>query len=212
LKRYDGQGGWIGVSAGSLGSGTKFRHVAVNSAGSVWAIATLPNKVQQIVRYEGDIASGTGDWKTAPIVPWPVDNSEFVDIAVGRRSSGELLVWGPEPRVSYDSDTRFGEWDEQLKDWARPVPQMTGIEPREPTPDGVPVRFSPERLRYGLVGKCVSIGDDGTAVRVVNNTAYRLDGATWTPLPGQVIDVSVVTKTNMWAVDRDNDICSTTPF
>jgi hypothetical protein len=217
LKRYDGQGNWIGVSAGSLGNGTKFTHVAVNSAGSVWAQArhqvTGPDKVtqfhvRQIVRYEGDIASGTGDWKAAPIDPRLDVNSQSADIAVGRRSSeGPPLIWGSAPTSTYDSNPIFGEWNEQRNEWGR-VPQFPHIE----SSVGNPPQFSPERLRYGLVGKCVSIGDDGTVVRVADKTAYRLDGATWTPLPGQVIDVSVVTKTNMWAVDLDNDICSTSPY
>jgi len=212
LKRYDGQGRWIGVSAGSLGSGTTFTHVAVNSAGSVWAQAVLPDKVRQIVRYEGDIASGTGDWKVAPIVPWADGNYQSPDIAVGRRSSGGPLVWGSVPTLIYDCNPFFAEWNEQRNEWGR-VPQFSRVVSSVGDGSvGNPIRRSEEGLRYGLVGKCISIGDDGTVVRVANNTAYRLDGATWTPLPGQVIDVAVVTKTNMWAVDRDNDICSTSPF
>jgi hypothetical protein len=216
LKRYDAQGRrWIDVSPGSLGSGTKFTHIAVNSAGYVWAHAMLKDKdgrlFEQVVRYEGDIALGGGDWKTAPIVPW-TDGGRSPDIAVGRRSSGGPLVWGSAPVSYYAANAQFAEWNEQQEAWGR-APKFFHVE--SSLGDGTvgnPIRPGPEMDRYQLVGKCVSIGDDGTVVGVGIDTAYRLDGTTWTPLPGQVIDVSVVTRTNMWAVDRDKDICSTDPF
>src|SRR5262249_2906725 len=72
-----------------------------------------------------------------------------------------------------------------------------------------------QRFRWARYGKSVSVGDDGTIVGLFAYRAYRYDGTDpwtstdWTPLLGVWIDVSVVSKSNMWGVDRKGDIYST---
>jgi hypothetical protein len=200
LKRYDRQTqSWINVSTGSLASGTKLGLVAVDPVGSVWAIAALPNSMQQIVRSEGDIIAGTGDWK---VVPGPAGfdtDRTFLDLAVGRRN-GEPWIW-----VTYIKKTIWSEsnWETQNPN---PVDLFSSNDLGKRWTGWItPAYFkvhSPiwkEKQRYLLAGKCVSVSDDGTVVTLFKDSAWRFDGSTWTQLPGQFIDVSVISKTNMWA-------------
>jgi hypothetical protein len=59
----------------------------------------------------------------------------------------------------------------------------------------------------------ITVGDDGTVVRLDSEGGlYRLDGgSTWTklPQPGPLKSISVVSKTNMWAVGTNGEIYST---
>jgi hypothetical protein len=221
LKRYDRQTkSWINVSTGSLASGTKLGLVAVDPGGSVWAIAALPNSRprQQIVRYEGDIIAGTGDWKVVPTTsfnssagdqffgPRNFDRPPFLDLAVGRRN-GKPWIW-----VTHANSTIWSENNMESQPLDFFASNDLGMSwHRQRIPPGVlsaPTVWK-EKERYLLVGKCVSVSDDGTVVRVFKDSAYRFDGSTWTQLPGQFFDVSVISKTNMWAADFGRRIRST---
>jgi hypothetical protein len=234
LKRYDRQTqSWNNVSTGSLdgryGFGTKLGLVAVGPGGSVWAIAAPPQWTQQIVRYEGDIIAGTGDWKVVPAPPGlemgPAPLRRFLDLAVGRRN-GEPWIWvahaatnvfEPTGGDAMEPPIDFFASNDQGKTWDTvqriPPGVLSGPTVRHPSTYWVSPGIAPpamtEAERYRTVCKCVSVGDDGTAVRVFKDSAYRFDGSTWTRLPGQFFDVSVISRTNMWAADFSRGIRST---
>jgi matrixin len=207
LKRYDQRNrSWIRVSTGRLGSGTKFGFVTVGPGGSVWAIANrAKSSVQEIVRYDGDIISGTGDWTVVPFASDVGRDTTFLDLAVGRRN-GKPWIWVtlPTHKSAINSDDSwsrpldFAASNDEGQTWSKVQP-ITNVQ----------LGDTSEKKRYLLVGKCVSVGDDGTAVRVFKDSAYRFDGSTWIQLPGQFSDVSVISKNNMWAVDYYLKILST---
>jgi Matrixin len=222
LKRYDySTQQWISVHKGSLDSGYKFRHVAVGGTkgkGSVWAIAskrpdlesTNPHPNLEIVRYNGDIVLGNGDWEVVGSGWGPM-----LDLDVGRWSNGSLAVCGTPvsdwpTRFDLPMTRRFYEYVEANRAWWQA--SFKGIPPDDSTVDA-----TLELDRYNKAnGKCISVGDDGTIVAMVADRAFRWydSGAapSWTELgrPGmRWVDISVVNKERMWGIDQQHDIFST---
>jgi hypothetical protein len=141
-------------------------------------------------------------------VPFASDvgrDTTFLDLAVGRRN-GKPWIWVtlPTHKSAINSDDSwsrpldFAASNDEGQTWSKVQP-ITNVK----------LGDTSEKKRYLLVGKCVSVGDDGTAVRVFKDSAYRFDGSTWIQLPGQFSDVSVISKNNMWAVDYYLKILST---
>ncbi len=189
LRRYDyGTQKWISVDKGSLGSSAKFKNVAVGGTkGSeeVWAVVDRrPNspphltedEVVEIVRYHGDIASGNGDW-TIKVSTDPrfVNNIVMHDLAIGRRSSGEPLICGTLPNWKFPppnlSPRKFSEWGPSYQ-W-----EELGMRQGYPAGDIPPypsfVETASEVSRWNHARRTFSVGNDGTIVAIMGDSAWR---------------------------------------
>jgi hypothetical protein len=116
-----------------------------------------------------------------PASDW-LSSGRFNFLAVGRGPQGKgQQVWAitPSPNLLYKMNESAGRWDD--------------------------VNLPAEK-----VGQC-AVGDDGTVVIGTSDGLYRYDGSTWTklPSPGLMRSISVVSKTNMWAIGPDDAIYST---
>jgi hypothetical protein len=141
---------------------------------------------------------------------------------VGRWSDGSLAVCGTLPRLDPPPQNfgrplaprRIYKYVEGAQ-WSQ---FLQGI-----PPDASTTKMMMELERFNKArGKCVSVGEDGTVVGVMGDRAFRChDGGPWTELPhtgpptmpavgpGRWVDISVVNKEEMWAVDWTYGIFST---
>jgi hypothetical protein len=225
LKRYDYYNrDWISVHMGSLGSGYRFKHVAVGGStlapnGSVWAVGkrpgsplTLDDEDIEVLRYNGDIVSGNGDWEVVAMrmaTDPSKSRSPMHDLDVGRWPDGSLAVCGTLPKFDLSTGSRVVyKYDEG-------TPQWSSFNVKRIPPDGSTVEPNLLEIdRYHKArGKCVSVGDDGTVVAMMGDRAFRsYAGSPWTELPrpgARWVDISVVNKERMWGVDQHFGIFST---
>jgi hypothetical protein len=98
--------------------------------------------------------------------------------------------------------------------WLPNISSFWQLEEKGIPPDGTrasDAELNAESIRYNLAGKCVSVGDDGTIVGMNRLGAYRFDNSTktWTLLPDQWRDISVVKQGKMWGVSAGGDVFST---
>jgi Matrixin len=132
-------------------------------------------------RYNGNFQAFYRPQSPVPESDWQ-SSGRFNRLAVGRGPQGKgQQVWAitPGSSVLYKMNESAGRWDNV--NW----PAGTGSD--------------------------CAVGDDGTVVIGTGDGLYRYDGSTWTklPSPGLMRSISVVSKTNMWAIGPDDAIYST---
>jgi hypothetical protein len=121
LQRYDyATQKWISVDKGSLGSNAKFKYVAVGGAKDaeeIWAVANLRPKQYltstdeeiAVVRYDGNIIEGKGDWQVMAISSAALGQLSEIERAMlfytrstmldrTRRPTERVLGRAPDPR------------------------------------------------------------------------------------------------------------------
>jgi hypothetical protein len=153
---------------------------------ALWAVGAEGESQGKAFRHGGFFSGASqrletleGDWGRA--------TGRFRSLAVGRVAPGEpVQVVGGEKVLGLD-------WDSSM-----------------------PSKHDAYNNRWEQIGpksSAISVGDDGTVVRLDDNGEfYRYDrGSTWTKLsrPGALRNISVVSKTNMWAVGTSGEVYST---